>query len=244
MRRLFLFLSIVLFFSSCKKDEKGDLVLRFNLKYGDKELKMFEDYNYPQSGEVLNFTKVAFYISDIKAQKGTSAVILKDIDYIDLTASHTAPTGTGSFEYRIKDVEAANYRALLFGIGVPAASNSKEPKDFPSSSALSNTSEYWTAWKSYIFMRNEGRIDLDNDGSMESPFALHLGGDQAYIPVGINRSFTITANQTTFFDLIIDMEKLFNGTSLYNIHETRQIHSLSQMPAILQLIENIKTGIQ
>jgi hypothetical protein len=244
MIRLLLLLLVGMTILSCNKDEKGDLVLRFKLKYGEDSLRMFETYSYPVTGEDLTFTKVAFYISDIQVTNGQKSTDLKDIDFIDFTTSHTAPAATNGLEYRIRNVDAGSYSALSFGIGVPASLNSKEPKDFPSSNVLSNPAEYWTAWKSYIFMRNEGRIDLDNDGAMEAPFALHIGGDTSFIPIMLNKNFSIDDKATTSLDITIDMEKLFNGKSLYDIRAARQIHSLSQMPFILQLSENIRTGIK
>ena len=244
MIRLLVLLLFGMTILSCNKDEKGDLVLRFKLKYGSDDLRMFETYSYPMTGEALTFTKVAFYISDIRVTNGQKSTDLKDIDFIDFTTSHTAPAASNGFEYRLKDVAAGNYNSFSFNIGVPASLNSKEPKDFPSSNVLSNPAEYWTAWKSYIFMRNEGRIDLDNDGTTESSFALHIGGDAALIPIILNRNFNIDDKATTSLDITIDMEKLFNGQSLYDIRAARQIHSLSQMPFILQLSENIRTGIK
>ena len=39
--------------------------INFKLKYGSQNLEMFKEYNYPQSGEKLIFTRVSFYISEI-----------------------------------------------------------------------------------------------------------------------------------------------------------------------------------
>ncbi|MBK9150763.1 MAG: hypothetical protein IPM26_07075 [Saprospiraceae bacterium] len=243
MKAYLYLLFIPMFFAGCKKDNPGELILRFRLKYGNQDLKMFENYKYPMTNENINFSRIAFYISDIGISKNIETSKLVDIDYIDFTIDHTAPNGKGYYEYKIRKVDPGKYDKVNFGIGVPADMNAKEPKDFPASNVLSTPADYWTAWKSYIFMRNEGRIDLDGDGSTESPFALHLGGNEAYIPVEIRRTFSIAENQSTILDIQIDMQKLFNGKSLYNIREARQLHSLSQMPFIMQLVENMKTGI-
>ncbi|MBK9254181.1 MAG: hypothetical protein IPM42_01700 [Saprospiraceae bacterium] len=247
MKNLLFFAScfmVVFAISSCSSDEKGDLNLRFKLKYGSEDLKMFDQYTYPVTGEKLNFTKVSFYISDIAVHSDHSHGDLVEIDYINPTAAHTAPVSQDGFVYKIKEVPVGEYSKLFFNLGVPATLNSKEPKDFNTSNPLSNPAEYWSAWKSYIFMRNEGRIDLDGDGSPEEGFALHLGGDDAYRFISINKSFSITKNQETFVDIEIDMQKLFNGKTQYDIRSTTQIHSLSQMPLIRILADNIVTGIK
>jgi hypothetical protein len=239
---LIIFAVIFLGLTSCGKMDKetsGDLNLRFKLMYGEQPFEMFKEYKYPVTNNQFLMTRLSFFISDITLRSTAETLLIKDIDYLNLTAAHTPPLASNGFEYTIKGIQPGNYTSIDFGVGVPAASNAKAPKDFNSGSILSNAAEYWSSWKSYIFFRPEGQIALDGKPINETSFALHLGGDGAFRVVDLDKSIVVNPDQTTHVDIIIDLQKFFNGTSLYDIRSTQQIHSLTQMPLITQLADNL-----
>lgn len=249
MKSLKFFSIVALFgtilFSGCgEKEGTGDLNIRFKLKYGEQPLEMFKEYNYPVSNEKLFFTRLSFFISDITLRSSDGDFNLKDIDYLDLTQSHTDPIAPNGLEYKLSGILARNYKSLDFGIGVPKASNALQPKDFKAGHILSSSAEYWTSWKSYIFFRPEGLIALDGQTKPETSFALHLGADEAYRSFSINKSISISENGMTNLDIEIDMEKFFNGKTLYDIHDTQQIHSLFQVPIMITLADNLEVAIK
>jgi hypothetical protein len=241
---IFVLLGVVLFFSCEKEDKKGNLDLVFFLEYGGKPLVIFDTFVYPTENYQLKFSKIAAYFSDISIRNSEgSNKLLKDIDFLDFSNAHTQSNQNKGFTYTLKGVEAGNYSALSLAMGVPSNLNAKEPKDFSAGSLLSSSANYWTAWKSYIFMRTEGNIDFDNDGDMEDTFTLHTGGDEAYVPFSFNHIFTVRDNETTTIKIVIDVEKYFNGTKLYDIKTNSSIHSLEHKPAIVTLSENLKTAV-
>ncbi|MBK9735765.1 MAG: hypothetical protein IPO92_12675 [Saprospiraceae bacterium] len=228
---------------SCKKEEKtGDLNLRFSLKYGNMPLEMFKNYTYPTSGELLQFTRLSFFISNITIRSKDGDVNLKVLDYLDLTNAHTGPNiAPNGFEYVIKGVLPRTYTSLDFGIGVPKEMNAKQPKDYKSSDILSSTAEYWSGWKSYIFFRPEGNVVINGE---QVGFALHLGSDSAYRTINIPKTITIAENGITNVDIVIDMEKFFNGNSYFDINDTQQIHAQSQNLLVIKLADNLTTAIK
>jgi hypothetical protein len=121
--------------------------------------------------------------------------------------------------------------------------NAKAPKDFPSDNVLSSTANYWSAWKSYIFTRTEGKFDADGNGSLENSFALHAGGDEAFITFTGEKNFTVREGQKVRIELEIDMEKYFNGKSYYDIKANPSIHSLEHKPLITLLRENLGSAV-
>jgi len=253
MKPLQLFSYVVLFFSSlvltsCEPDEvkdgKGDLTIRFKLVYGDVPLEMFKTYAYPLTNDPFFMTRLSFFISDLALKSSEKEVLLKDIDYLNLTTTYTGGTPLNGFEYKLNGVPAGQYSTLKFGIGVPMASNALQPKDFPAGSILSNTSEYWSSWKSYIFFRPEGKIKLSGSNAFDTDFALHLGADAAYRIVDLSKSVTITSGNNSNVDVTIDIQKFFNGKTFHDINETPQIHSLFQIPLINSLADNLTTAIK
>lgn len=239
-----IFISVISCVSDDDKNETGDLKIQFKLMYGNVPLEMFKKYNYPQTGDTFYMTRLSFFISNIKAKALNSEVLLKEIDYVNLTDAYTSGIPSNGFEYQIKAVKTGTYDAIQFGIGVPKESNALAPKDFPSSSVLSGISEYWSSWKSYIFFRPEGKIALDKSKNFDTDFALHLGSDNAYRTIDLSKKFTISSGNTTNFEVIIDMEKFFKSNTFHDIGSTPQIHSLSQMPVMVKLADNLLTAVK
>lgn len=225
-------------------NEIGDLNIRFKLKYGDQPLEMFKEYEYPVTKDTFLMSRLSFFISDITIVSGNVSTKIKDIDYLNLTASHTAPVAAEGLQYTIKGVKTGQYNTLNFGIGVPENLNALTPRDFTSDNILSSSAEYWSSWKSYIFFRPEGLISIGGKPLSETSFALHLGSDDAFRKISLTRNFEILQGKETSIDIYIDMEKFFNGKSFYDISQTQQIHSLSQIPLITQLADNLVTAIR
>ncbi|MFZ1749878.1 MAG: MbnP family protein [Saprospiraceae bacterium] len=240
----FLLITLML---SCHKDDSnsvGDLNLRFKLVYGDEPMEMFKEYPYPGTGDKFMMTRLSFYISDITVISKDGSFNLKDVDYLNLTAAHTAPVSPNGMEYKLQGILARDFDALSFSIGVNKISNALEPKDFKSGHILSSAAEYWSAWKSYIFFRPEGQITFNTDPNEKQSFALHLGGDEALRSFILSRPIKIIENASTDFDITIDIKKFFSGTNTYDIRSTQQIHSLNQKPLITILADNLATAVK
>lgn len=78
----------------------------------------------------------------------------------------------------------------------------------------------------------------------ETPFALHLGADEAFRKISFAKPIIVTEGNVTNVDIMLDIQKFFNGKKLYDIKTTQQIHSLEQMPLILQLTDNLEISFK
>lgn len=245
MTRVLFFLLTISFFLSCNDDKKtGNIDMVFYLTYKGEPLVMFDTVKYPVTNQDISFTRFAAYLSDVSFIKKDGAEIDKlDIDFLDMTNAHSAQNASKGYTYSFKNVEEGDYNSFRFSFGVPAEMNAKAPKDFPSDNVLSSSANYWSAWKSYIFTRTEGKFDSDNNGSLENTFALHAGGDEAFITFTGEKSFSVREGQTARIELEIDMEKYFNGKTLYDINANPSIHSLEHKPLIVILRENLGTAV-
>lgn len=240
MKKLF-FLALLVFSLSCNDDEgKGNLKVNVQLTYGSEPLKMFEEYTYP-TGESFFFSRFSFFTSKINLtdENGKANEIL-DIAYHDLTNSHSG--NQYGYSFTIGDVPTGSYNKLSFGLGVAPEFNAKTPADYDSDNILSNQSEYWGGWQSYIFTRTEGKIDLDGDGTKETGFALHTGADAAYRTISFDKSMAIEDGKTQEITLVVDLKKSLGVDNIYDIKSNPQIHSLSQQPFVIELIDNLKTS--
>ena len=237
---IYLVLFSVLFtLMSCSKDPIADAEVRFRLRYEDKPLVTLEEVTYPD-GKSLYFSRVSLFIENFNLI-GDESTTLIDRDYFTLTDDHLsdaeAQMGTLIFK---GELEQDDYTAS-FNIGVDAVNNAKVPADFTSDNVLSNPAEYWPGWNSYIFAKFEGFIDLDGDGDEETGFALHLGADDAYRSISINRSMKLSEDNPALF-IDIQLEKLFmNNGVMYDISANPQIHSREQNPIVIMLSDNMVT---
>ncbi|MBK8700586.1 MAG: hypothetical protein IPN29_14070 [Saprospiraceae bacterium] len=246
-----LFIALILttlMLASCGDDpvvqDNGKLNLNFKLKYGDQTLVMFDNYTYPD-GKKLYFSRFSFFLSEIQLKGSAGYTQIHDISYHNLTNSHTGAANAAlGYKYNMDGIKPGTYSAIKFSLGVPKASNDKTPADYDNNHILSNQAEYWGAWKSFIFTRTEGQIDLDGDGVTETGFGLHTGANEAFRTIELPASLTITENGTATLTIEIDLKKEFGTNPVYDIESNPQIHSMSQAPQVKELIDNLITGFK
>ena len=234
---LLFFVSIFQIYSCSNSDE---IVMNFKLEYDGQPLVVFDDYAYP-TGEAFNISRFSFYISDIDIVEDNLVTKLKDVDYLDLTSSHIDLESSASgYDYIIEAEDLLDFTGIRFNTGLPSVLNNTVPADYPSSSALSLTSEYWESWNSYIFMKIEGNIDLDADGSLETGIALHLGSDDM---LRTHQFDNLDGSKNVSF--VIDLKDIFESNgNLYDIATTPRIHSLTQINEAAFLMNNFQSGLR
>ena len=235
--KAFLFV-LIAFFASCG-DDSQDVTLNFALNYGGEPLVMLDEYDYP-SGESIKFTRVSFYISDLRANTvSNNSVLLEDIDLINLSTSHSTREGAEEgFSFTVNDAVAEDVESYSFLLGVNPELNSSVPADFSSGHPLANSGEYWIAWDSFIFFKIEGILDTDNDGDFETNIALHVGSDAA------SREISFRSSDSSNESIDIDVRSIFESDgTVYNIQENPQIHSLFQLDKANFLIQNLAKQI-
>lgn len=242
MKALGTLLVILLILSSCG-DDTTDVSMNFKLKYDNEPLVMLEDYTYPD-GRTIRFTRISFYLSEIEAlDQNNNTTLLKDAEMFNFSAlNDDVMSAESGYTYTIKNAPVSDINGLRFNIGLSPTLNGLTPIDFDNDHALANSGEYWAGWKSYVFVKFEGLIDLDNNGSAESTFALHLGSNE------IMRSVEFVdpnqSGETAEFNFEIDVENVFNNGVTYDIVETTNIHSLNQINEANFLIDNFTQAFE
>ena len=221
--------------------ESGFIDFNVKLKYNGVPLVMFEPYEYPD-GKQIEFTRCSFYTSEMKLDETT----INEVEFHNLTNIHSDPElGINGYTWRIENVPSGNYNSLSFNIGVPEELNKKDPGEFPSGHPLAKPAENWFSWQSYIFLKVEGKVDLDGDGITETGVALHLGSDEALRNLEFEYPIQVVENQSSSIRLDFDIYDFFNGPNrIYPIEENPQIHSLSQLDAVVELSDNLINAIQ
>ncbi len=237
-------LAVMFSLSGCDdKEKEGSLLtLNFRLTYGGTPVVMFENFQYP-TGQSMYFTRFNMFLSDVKLVNSKGSQLLEDIAYIDLTNSHaTKELMFKGYDFKIEGVEAAVYDSIVLSIGVPKVSNDKTPSSL-SDKPLSDQAEYWGDWKSYIFARTEGKIDLDFDGKAETGFSLHTGDNEAFRTIRLKFPIVVTTDNNAKYYVEVDLKKIFSGSKLYDIKTTPQIHSRDQSAQVKELADNMSKAL-
>lgn len=230
---------------SCGDDEigvDGDLKVNFKAVYDGEPVVLLDEYTYPD-GRKINFTRLSFYLSSMQLIADNGPTELDDIAYVNMSSNLGNKTDSeAGTNYTISGLTEGDYSRFGFSFGLPATINATTPADYPADSPLAKTAEYWGGWQSYIFVKVEGNADLDNNGTLDNleGISLHIGSDETYRPILVDKALKINDDNTEEISLTIDLKDLFiQDGEVYDIVETPQIHSLSQTVKAIQLSQNL-----
>ncbi len=236
--KVFYLILVGLVIVSCRKDDATEAVIRMQLLYNGEPMVTQQEYDYPD-GKTFILTKFSTYLSNITLQSGNETRLLEEVRLINLT--ETLRNTAGSLEgFTIFKGETGLNSAdrIHFNIGLTPEQNRKLPADYPPGHPLAMPGEHWLAWSSYIFVKIEGWIDLDDDGMAETGVALHLGADQVMKPKTL--FFPASSMDIT---IQIDLARIFAQNTIYDIRTNPQIHSLSQIEALVELSNNLEKAV-
>jgi hypothetical protein len=241
-----LFLSILattLLFTSCDNDddepqiEDGTVNMMFEYKVGDEPLDMTKVYEI--NGTAVRFDLANFYVGGItfKPEHGDDAEpVTVDGKYLLVTPDAGAQ--------QVTDLPAGHWHEVAFHVGVDATTNSQTEEDFTSRSsddplALQDPPMHWNWNAGYRFVRIDGAVDTDGDGTPETDMAFHLGTDQMFT----NLEYTIHKDieeGDNMIHFIFDLEKAFEGIDLSTQFTT---HTNNNIDLAKQLQNNLSAAI-
>ena len=138
-----------------------------------------ETYTDSQVAEGFRISRASFFISDIRLITNNDGQALEtevgEVGYVQF-----GPDGTAEIDFQ--NVPVGEYASLKFRVGLNAEQDATVPEDYANSNPLSQASEYWIDWGSYIFMKLEGRSDTlaDNIARFDVNFTYHLGNSAEF----------------------------------------------------------------
>lgn len=211
------------------------LKVNFKVKYKGTDLEYLDDYNYPVSNNAIEFSKVSFFVTNLKLDN----TMVKEVSYVNIPTASKSPNSPG-YKLITTNVQPGSYNKISFNIGVPPSLNAKQPNNFTSENPLSEASEYWSNWNSYIFSRIEGRIDNDDNTDLEVPFALHTGIDEALMQYSFDKNITLGDSQNGEITFVLDLYEVFNDNgTVFDIINNPQLHAPAKLPAMKNLAARI-----
>ncbi|MCS6818957.1 MAG: hypothetical protein NZ522_03330 [Chitinophagales bacterium] len=200
-KQLYFLLLLLLTLPHCKKDDSNDLSIRFFAKFGNEKFNLNQIYE-DEKGYKYRFESFRFFISNLTLVKeDNSEVLLKDVACIDFEKPL-------SLELKFPSVATENFKKIKFGIGLTPQQNDVLPDDAPENDPrhLYANQMYW-GWLKYIFVRIDGRSDVDGSGKFQNLLIYHIGTDELYRTVVLDKKFNNENKQNITMN--IDLKKIF-----------------------------------
>lgn len=197
---------------------KGDFVLEFENIFESDEINFGTAYTTGNSEE-LTFSKVRYYISNIKLEQLDGTVWAEEESY------HLVDHSVASSQLiSIKDVPAGEYHKMSYMIGVDSARNVSGAQE----GALSPANDMFWSWNTgYIFIKIEGTSPQASD----STFAYHIGGfsgDKNAIETvsHMMNSHMLNINPDAIpqVHIKVDVAEVFNGHHGVQVSQTNKVH--------------------
>lgn len=215
-----LLMGTLLLGAGCKeKDPDGptetDVTMNVNFRYGTQTLVYGQEYTY-DTDKKIKIELVKFYVSKPALRNSAGESVPFDTDYFLVDVDHPK-LAAGKFP---KDT----YTALQFGVGVDNSRNIEtDPQaipatDYPTDHPLNAGADMWWGWATgYIFVKVEGRIDADNNGSYvdvdDKTISYHPGVSDLYRSILLEKTIAVEG-ETAEFGVSLDVEKLFTNIDL------------------------------
>jgi hypothetical protein len=227
-----LLLAISLFFASCdKKTGGGDPIqptstvkLAFKATFDGQDLKKNTDYMFGTNP--VQFIRFTLFVSNVTLLKGTTETKLTEAEFLEFFSETNASNDSEKPTFSYPNVLSDDYTGIKIDFGMAPALNSKRPSDFPATHALSNETEYWLGWKSYIFSKIEANAELGADttpNNYESFLNYHCGSTTTF-DVSSSHTFSQTidiSGNEKVINVELDLKKLFLfGTKMLDITNT------------------------
>lgn len=208
---LFAFAFAVLLMTSCKDDtefvEGGDVDFNIALKVADQDFKTGDVYTI--GGTAVQFDMASFYIGGIK-------FTADDNTTTDVTDKYLLVNSSATNYPVIGDLKDGVYNKVDFFIGVNDTENAQTEEDFTTRSAsdplaVQDPAMHWNWNAGYKFLRIDGMVDTDGDGTPETANAFHIGSN----PFRENLSFSIPEKvDNNTLEFTFDLAELFSNVDL------------------------------
>lgn len=219
---------------SCSSDDEtatisgeGNLTIEFDNAYNTSDLLLETTTYSANNPEEIKINAVKYIVSNIKLEddNGNIFVYPKNESYFIVNESDVS-----SQFISLKNVPAANYTKLTFGIGVDQEKYQQGAEG--QGAFLEQATEEGMMWSwqaGYKFLVYEG-LFTSTEFPEETAFAIHMGShgsaldNYKEVTVNLPVSAKLRTNKTPEIHVISDVSKILNGPNKLYLEEKSQIH--------------------
>lgn len=244
---VFLFVSMLLAFTSCEKDDSenekeiptvvakgltikstGSISVKLEHVFKNTPLLFTPSSFITKAGDTVRFAELKHYLSHITLKKADGSTW--DANNFHLINAQQPE------DILINNVPAGNYTSMTFMLGVDSINNHTLNHNEPALDPGLGMSWSWAT--GYIFVRVKGSF-----GSQQNGFSFDIGGDQHLLTIPFDFSGYQLAKDQVTADIRVDWNEFFENPNTYDLKtQTTAIHTPIE-PAISLLTENMANGM-
>lgn len=202
------------------------LSLHFHSFVGDQPFAFNTVYTI--DGLAVSFTTAQFYVSGVQVG-GDGSFDTNEDTYLLVTADKSV--------YEIGEITAGHKHMLMFNVGLDSIANHSDPTTYAAEHPLApkNPNMHWSWNSGYIFIRIEGLVDTDANGTPDAEMVLHVGTDAKRTAIALTAHKEVAAEEETIH-MEVDFAKLFTGIDL----KTDRVTHTGDNPTLAsKLVENL-----
>lgn len=212
-------------FSACDNDDEtpdiqeGTVNMMFEYTVDGAAFDTAQIYDI--NGTSVRFTLANFYVGGIE-------LMPEEGDAIPVEGKYLLVTPEAGMQ-EVTTVPAGHYHMVNFFVGVDPTTNSQSEGDFTSRDAddplsIQFPAMHWNWNSGYRFLRIDGKVDTDGDGTVDESMAFHLGTDNMLQNVSLTAHKDVD-NGSNMLHLQFDLTKLFEGIDLSADYSTHTMNN-------------------
>lgn len=209
--------------SACKEDEpinapventKVQVNLSYDFNFGNEDFSLNTEYTL-DNGYKVRYTLASFYLSKPVIMDDAGGMMPLSPEYL-IIRPDVSMSDLGF-------IEEGHAHMFKLSIGVDSASNTEsgstgvQPTDFTDPNhPLGPQPEgmYWTWASGYIFVKIEGEVDYEGDGTYDQVFKYHLGTNEFRKDRSTMLHSDVKGGETLKVLLAVDYKEFLNGVDL------------------------------
>ena len=224
IRILGVFALAVILSPSCKEDEPAPVEptentnvavkLHYDYKFGADDFTLNNEY-ITDSGYTVKFSLATFYLSKPSIADMGGNMTELDPQYL-IVRPNIAMSDLGF-------MQEGHAHMFNISIGIDSATNTEngstgvQPSDFVDPNnplGPQPESMYWTWASGYIFVKIEGEVDYEGDGTYDQVFKYHLGTNEFRKDRSTMVHSDVKGGESLDVEMAIDLKEFFKGVDL------------------------------
>lgn len=216
---------------------------------------------YDLNGTAISFSTARLYVSQIALHPETGADVSFEADPVTVPAkssdgsdiTHTVTDrillfkfDAGENEFELGEAPAGRYTGLKFAAGIEGNDNRIDATQVPAGSPLAKQTDrnnHWSWNSGYIYLRLDGLVDADGDGTPETTFETHLGSQNFLRTVDLTGAdFQLEGGMAQTIHAMFDLHDVL-GQLDFSDPAQRLCHTMDNMPVANKVASSLSSAV-
>ncbi len=247
--------------SSVMEDGSVTLTLHVNAHVNGQPLSTNSSTTYDVNGATISFESARIYLSEITLINTQNEAIILESEPLTVPAkgdndeniSHTVQDqvvlvrhDAGITAYDIGSLQPGEYKEIRFKVGIAGATNRVDPSQVPPEHPLAKQTDrnnHWNWNAGYLFLRVDGLVDSDDDGTPDAGWDVHLGTEKFLREVTLSHRLTLHHETPASLNIDVNYAEFLKNVDL-NDPDQRICHTMNNLPVANAVADQIIPAFQ